>query len=1200
MSSVPVEPLGTSPRGTISLPAELERRLYDFRSLVWRIKLAEAVCGAVCGVVVGYLLLFVLDRLTETPGWFRWLCFAAAVGGCTLIPWTLHRWVWSHRGLDQLARLIARRFPAIGDQLLGIIEIVRSESDLAAGGRQQWSRRLCEAAIAQVAGQSARYDFEAAVPRPRHRLWAVLAAVPVVAALVAAATMPAAAVNAWARFLMPWRTIERYAFTRVDRLPARIVVPRGEPAALAVGLAADTRQRPAEATVRIGTQKPLTAALAEQTYAFTLPPQLEDTEIRLAVGDARERARLVPLPRPGIVSVTARVTLPDYLGRPEPVSQDVRGGTVTPVLGSAVEFDVTADRDLARATVDGAVVSTAGSSIRTPVRTFSEETRVAIGWRDHDGLDQATPLTIVVAPRPDEPPAVSLQDPPGSREMLLVSDTLRFAIAVRDDFGIKEVGLEWQGDGENPAGNQTKGDRLLTAGGPREMSLDVAATFCPETLGIRPQPIVLRAFAEDYLPGRGRVYGPPIVLYIVDAAEHGLVVNERLGRWRQQAGEVRDREMSLLAANKELRRLPAEKLGDAATRAKLEQQAAAEETQARRMDKLVAEGGKLVREALKNPEFEADVLEDLAEDIQTLAEIADTRMPSVAELLKAAARARAATAAELAQQLADAGKPGQPGSGKPGEAAPGEGKPGAGKPGASGKPADQKLTQSGKPNQSGQPQDGKPSQPSDTATAQDEPPKVGADRNPQSGKPGGGEPSKPKPPVPQVVDRESSQQPAAEAASQDGGKKPGGGQGRLGLPTTVAGVAPPKKPGEQQPAADQPADEAVDAAIKAQEALLEQFAKVADELAAVMARLEGTTFVKRLKLASREQGTIGNQLAGLAVEAFGKADRRTPAVERSLKSVGEFNAKEADKVSNLMDDLQAYFDRRQLPAFRTVLEEMKELDTLGSLRQLTTDIEKEAGMSIAQAEFWSDTFDRLADELVTPPKGGSGGGGGSGKSRPSLPPEVVLEAMRILEAEMILREETRVVEQSRKVITPEKFAEQAAMLAKSQDLLAGRVGKLATTLADAVIGDLPFGQELPLFGPLPIPDGSREFAPEIELFRIVEQVMQEGTGILRSPHTGPKAIAAETEAIELLLSSQSPCGCNGGGGGGGGGASPGGGSTGSTRNSALALVGRGAKDKGAGEDVEKQQATGVSGRVLPDEFRAGLDAYFNRFEQERR
>jgi uncharacterized low-complexity protein len=1120
----------------------------------------------------------------------------------------LHRWVWNHRGLDQLARLIGRRFPAIGDQLLGIIEIVRSETAPGrATTRQQWSRRLCEAAVAQVAGQATKYDFDAAVPRPRHRLWAVLAAVPVAAALVAAAVMPAAAVNAWARFLMPWRPIERYAFTRLEKMPERMVVPRGEPATLTVGLAADTLQRPAAATARLAHHKPLTATLAADGYAFTLPPQLEDAELRLTVGDARERTRIVPRPRPGIVAVKAQAALPAYLERPEPIEQDVRGGTLAPLEGSSVVFELTADRELATATVDAAAVTPSGAVIRTPARAFTAESRVVIGWRDHDGLEQASPLAIVVTPRPDATPTLSLQDAPNSREMLLETDTLRFTVLVRDDFGIKEVGLEWEGQDDKPAAKGTTGERLLQAGGPKETALDALATFCPKDLGIRPQPIVLRAYAEDYLPGRGRVYGPPIVLFVVDTAEHALVVNERLGRWRQQAGEVRDREMSLLAANKEFRRLPAEKLLDAATRAKLEQQAAAEENQARRMEKLVADGGKLVREALKNPEFEADVLEDLAEDIQTLAEIADTRMPSVAELLKAAARARAATAAQLAAQMAAAGKPGEgePGAGKPGEGKPGEGKsgqgkPGEGTPGTAGKPADDKVARSGTPNQSNKPDDGTEPKPGETASAQDQPPKVGQDRNPQSGKPGGGEPPKPKPAVPQVVDRESSQQPPDDKGPQNAAKKPGGGQGRLGLPTTTAGVAPPKQPGDSPPADDPPADEAVDSAIKAQEALLEQFAKVADELAAVMARLEGTTFVKRLKLASREQGAIGSQLAGLAVEAFGKPDRRTPDVERSLKSVGELNAKEADKVSNLMDDLQAYFDRRQLPVFRTVLEEMKELDTLGSLRQLTSDIEKEAGMSIAQAEFWSDTFDRLADDLVTPKKGGGGGGGGGGKGRPSLPPEVVLEAMRILEAEMILREETRVAEQARKGLAAERFTERAATLATNQRLLADRIGKLATTLADAVLGDLPFGKELPLFGPLPIPDGSREFAPEIELFRAVEQVMQEASGILQTPHTGAKAIAAETEAIELLLSAQSPCGCEGGGGGGGGGATPGGGSTGSTRNSALALVGRGNKDKGGGEAVEKQQATGASGRVLPDEFRAGLDAYFNRFEQERR
>ncbi|NBW85935.1 MAG: hypothetical protein EBR23_03650, partial [Planctomycetia bacterium] len=61
----------------------------------------------------------------------------------------------------------------------------------------------------------------------------------------------------------------------------------------------------------------------------------------------------------------------------------------------------------------------------------------------------------------------------------------------------------------------------------------------------------------------------------------------------------------------------------------------------------------------------------------------------------------------------------------------------------------------------------------------------------------------------------------------------------------------------------------------------------------------------------------------------------------------------------------------------------------------------------------------------------------------------------------------------------------------------------------------------------------------------------------------------------------------------------GGGGTGSTTTSALALVGRGNRTK-AEAGGEKEQATGVSGRVLPEEFRAGLDAYFNRFEKERR
>jgi hypothetical protein len=105
--------------------------------------------------------------------------------------------------------------------------------------------------------------------------------------------------------------------------------------------------------------------------------------------------------------------------------------------------------------------------------------------------------------------------------------------------------------------------------------------------------------------------------------------------------------------------------------------------------------------------------------------------------------------------------------------------------------------------------------------------------------------------------------------------------------------------------------------------------------------------------------------------------------------------------------------------------------------------------------------------------------------------------------------------------------------------------------------------------------------------------MTEATDILASTETGRPAIAAETEAIELLLKSRriNPKG------GGGGGSTPGGGGTGKTTDSALALLGNGVNQKEVREDRGIAQSSGNSGASLPEEFRAGLDEYFNRLER---
>jgi hypothetical protein len=839
-------------------------------------------------------------------------------------------------------------------------------------------------------------------------------------------------------------------------------------------------------------------------------------------------------------------------------TQDVRGGTLVPVKGSRVAIVATASRPLAAATVDGLGVAPAGAVVRTAAFEATADRRLTSDWRDPHGLSAAKPLVVQVAPRDDEPPTVAARGLPPGRGMLLASDTLAFTIDVTDDFGIARVGLEWAGEREGGAAAADAGERILDAGGPEAEALEVAAAFCPESLGIRPQPLVLRAFAEDFLPGRGRVYSAAHVVYVVDRAEHALVMNERLARWRQQASEVRDREKALLAANEELRGLPAEELLEAENRRKLQRQAAAEQAQGRRMERLVADGGALVREAIKNPEFEAQTLERLAEDIQTLAAIGAERMPGVADLLAAAAKAPQAVA------------PPADGAAPPADRQP-----------APGDLADRKPADGGKPA---------------TPPAGDQPPRVGEDRSRQGGGGSQDQAGSDQPPVPQVADRESSQQPATAEAGDE--SRPGGGAGRLGLPTTQAGTRPPDPPAGAPPAAA----EALAGAVDAQRRLLDEFARVADDLAAVMASLEGSTFVKRLKLAARNQGEIAGRIAGLQGDAFGGSRDAPAAVRTTVREAAQRHGREAEKLSNLMDDMQAYLDRRQLPAFRTVLEEMKDLDALGGLRQLSGDVVKQAGMSIAQSEFWSDTFDRLADELVTPPQGDGGGGGGGGENRESLPPEVVLEMMQILAAETNLREETRVAEQARRAVAAQEHAAEATKLADRQDALAERVGAMTRRLMDAPVGGPLFGRDVPLFGPLPIPDGRKVFRQEIELFDAVEDVMREAAGILDRPDTGQPAVGAETEVIELLLAAQAASSGGGGGGGGGGGAgggSPGRGTTGTTSTSALALVGSGNTARGAGEGGEKRQATGSVGRVLPEEFRAGLDAYFNRFEKER-
>jgi hypothetical protein len=232
-----------------------------------------------------------------------------------------------------------------------------------------------------------------------------------------------------------------------------------------------------------------------------------------------------------------------------------------------------------------------------------------------------------------------------------------------------------------------------------------------------------------------------------------------------------------------------------------------------------------------------------------------------------------------------------------------------------------------------------------------------------------------------------------------------------------------------------------------------------------------------------------------------------------------------------------------------------------------------SGESMIGSEYWADTLDRWGEELVA----ASNCKSSSTCSGDSLPPEIVLEVMQVLRDEMKLRDETRETENAKPAIDPKQYAANADQLGQTQTALAIRTqGALSDIQA--------------------LPEGESKFAKEIRLLKEVGGAMDDATGILTRPDTGPQAIAAETEAIELLLQAK-----RSGKGGGGGGSNPGqGGTAASAQEAALA-------DLGPGSDAESRltarpvgQATGRAGREFPEEFKTGLDQYFTLLEGQGR
>ncbi len=329
-----------------SLPGPLREQLLAFQGYVRRSKMLEVFGLAVIGLMLGFFAVFIADRWFDTSRSVRTVVWLAVVAAWMMLPWAFHRWVWSYRKLEQLAGLIRRRAPSLGDELLGVIELSENPNE------QNRSPALCAAAIQQVAARTSQRNLLDFAPHSRHTLGLRIAFVTLILALFLSAIVPTAAWNAMVRMAMPWRSVDRYTFTQLESLPESLVVPHGEAFNIEPTLATNSAWSPARASAKLSYQPQQNVRRIDNRYPLAFEPLNTTAKLDLRIGDFTHRMKIEPKLRPELNGMQANIQLPEYLQQPTTQRRDIRGGSLSVVTGSQVVIDAEFNRDISSATVN--------------------------------------------------------------------------------------------------------------------------------------------------------------------------------------------------------------------------------------------------------------------------------------------------------------------------------------------------------------------------------------------------------------------------------------------------------------------------------------------------------------------------------------------------------------------------------------------------------------------------------------------------------------------------------------------------------------------------------------------------------------------------------------------------------------------------------------------------------------------------------
>ena len=629
------------PQPTAQLPENLRRQFARLERRLWKVETASLLGVALAAVAASWLGLLVSDRLWDTPVWLRsaLLGLALAAVTTTAIFW-LKQWVLRRRDWRDLSDVVQRRYRLVGDRLLGIVELATQRDHPA-----NYSPELCRAAIRQVAEEAGRYNFCAAVDSRNAKKLAGFAAllwVPVVLAVLMESKL---AWNVSQRWLAPVAAIERHTLVDLAELPTTLIVPHGEAFEVTGDIVYRSKLwRPSAAQARVNESlkfrspvKPLPETRQHQ-FAFRLPGLVEPGVMRIKVGDAFRQIAIEPAHRPSLKEMTVNIELPEYL-RQSARKEKIRSNTITLLEGSRVTFRGEASRELQSASVsDGhrtLPLSIDGVYFTVGPIESSDVSQFSFTWEDRLSLTNATPWKLNVQPQRDQAPTTDL--PNLSRDIaMLHSDVLDARVVARDDFGVHGIGLSWEvlAAAEESQEWSTTEVRLERSA-PGEKATEELFRWSPVVYRVpEDTTIEMVSFATDFLPGRDRSESSVRRIHILGNERHAEMVRQNLESVLARVEEVARLEEKIFAKTGELRE--DEKLSPKDAAEKIGKTHDEQAQNARNLEELSREGLTALREALKNPVFTEDALQQWSKILNEMKNLAQNAMQASAQDLKAA------------------------------------------------------------------------------------------------------------------------------------------------------------------------------------------------------------------------------------------------------------------------------------------------------------------------------------------------------------------------------------------------------------------------------------------------------------------------------------------------------------------------------------------------------------------------------------